>query len=99
MATHKGNAPVGNGWNEFFGLRGMYGANEWLVFGQDTDPTGRYLNIKLFSDCRVENKANYWMSWDKQKNRLLSRGLDAKLLKENRPDLYKLVVKNLESFS
>ncbi|MFM2208849.1 MAG: hypothetical protein RIQ96_492, partial [Pseudomonadota bacterium] len=44
----------------------------------------------------VENKANYWLSWDKQRKRLTSRGLDAKLLKDNRPELYKFVVKNLE---
>jgi hypothetical protein len=95
MAMYKGNRDLSDEWEELFELREMYGS-EWSVFARDTDPTGRYLSVKLLADDYVENKANYWMSWDKQRKRLTSRGLDAKLLKDNRPELYKFVVKNLE---
>ena len=95
MAMYKGNRNLSDDWEELFEIREMYGS-EWSVFARDADPDGRYLGVKLLADDYVENKANYWLSWDKQRRRLTSRGLDAKLLKDNRPELYKFVIKNLE---
>jgi hypothetical protein len=97
MAMYKGNRDLSDDWEELFELREMYGS-EWSVFTRDTDPNGRYLAIKLFANDYVESKANYWLSWDKQRNRLTSRGLDAKLLKDNRPELHGVLIRNLESF-
>lgn len=98
MAMYKGNRDLSDEWEELFVLREMYGA-EWSVFSRDTDPECRYLSVKLLADGYVENKANYWLSWDKQRKRLTSRGLDAKLLKDNRPELHQFVVRNLENFA
>ncbi len=98
MAMYKGNRNLSDDWEELFEIRELYDS-KWSVFARDTDPTGRYLSVKLLADDYVENKANYWMSWDKQRKRLTSRGLDAKLLKDNRPELYKFVIKNLEYFA
>jgi len=98
MGMFRGNRDLSSEWDELFELREMYGS-EWSVFARDTDPSGRYLSIKLLSNDYVQNKANYWLSWDKSKNRLTSRGLDAKLLKDNRPELHCFLIKNLESFA
>ena len=55
--------------------------------------------MKLCAAGRVENKANYWLAWDTEKNKISSRFMvDAKLLKTNRPDLYKMLVINLEAW-
>lgn len=96
MRMYEGNPPSGPGWSELAAFRGMYGANEWIMFSNTTDESGRYLNLKLFPDCKVESKANYWMSWDRVDKKLRSRGMDVKLLKSNRPDLHKFVVNFLE---
>lgn len=98
MAMYKGNRDLSDDWEELFELREMYGS-EWSVFSRDTDPTGRYLSVKLLANEYVENKANYWLSWDKQRKRLTSRGLDAKLLKDNRPELHQFVIRNLEALA
>lgn len=98
MAMYKGNRDLSNDWEELFELREIYGA-EWSVFSRDTDPGGRYLGLKLLANGYVENKANYWLSWDRKRNRLTSRGLDAKLLKDNRPELFQFVIRNLESLA
>jgi len=95
---YKGNRELPEGWEELFELNDLYGS-KWSLFKIDTDPNGRYLSVKLLSNDYVDNKANYWMSWDKKNNRLTSRGLDAKLLKDNRLELYKVTVKNLINYS
>jgi hypothetical protein len=89
---------MADGWTEAFELREMYGS-EWVVYTRNTDPKNRYISVKVAATQRVESKANYWLSWDKQRNRLTSRGLDAKLLKDNRPELHSFLMRNLESFA
>lgn len=96
MRMCQGNpAPSDQGWSEAFELREMYGS-EWKVYVKNNDPNGRYINIKIVSKDRVENKANYWLSWDNDKNRVTSRGMDCKLLMEKRPDLFAFVKRNME---
>lgn len=95
MAMYKGNRDLSDDWEELFELREFYGS-EWSVFTRDTDPNGRYLAVKLLANDYVENKANYWLSWDKHKDRLTSRGSDSKLLKDNRPELHDVLIRNLK---
>jgi hypothetical protein len=89
-----GNVP--EGFEEAFELREMYGS-EWSVYTRNTDPTGRYLSVKVFANAPVENKANYWLWWDRFGQRLRSRNKDATIMKSKRPDLYKFVRINLEN--
>lgn len=96
IKSYKGNPP--DGWDELFETREFYGS-EWRVFTRDTDQNGRYLSVKLAANDYVDNKANYWLSWDKHKNRLTSRGMDSKLLKDNRPDLHAVLIKNLNAWA
>ena len=98
MSMYIGNRNLSDDWEELFELREFYGS-EWTVFTRDTDPNGRYLSVKLLSNQYIEKKANYWMSWDKQKNKLTSRGFDLKLLKDNRPELHVVLLRNLKTFS
>lgn len=98
MPMYQGNKNMTDDWDEFFGSKEMYGSR-WIAFRRDTDPCGRYLAIKVLADGHVENKANYWLSWDKKRSRLTSRGIDSKLLKDNRPELYSAIIKNLVASS
>jgi hypothetical protein len=94
MAKYTGGLDLPDGWDELFALREMYGA-EWHVFINNNSKHPRYASIKIAANGRVDNKANYWVSWDKEKQKMLSRGKDAELLKKNRPELYDFAVKNL----
>lgn len=93
--TYQGNHDMGEGWSEAFQLRELYGS-EWIVYTRDTDPLGRYISVKAAATQRVENKANYWLYWDNEKNQLASRGADSQFLKNNRPDLFRFIRANLE---
>lgn len=93
--TYKGNHEMAEGWEEAFELREMYGS-EWIVYTRDTDQKSRYISVKVAATQRVENKANYWLYWDREKSKLASRGTDSQLLKTNRPDLFNFVKTNLE---
>lgn len=86
---------MGEGWAEEFQLREMYGS-EWIVYTRDTDPSNRYISVKVAATQRVENKANYWLYWDREKSKLASRGDDSQLLKNNRPDLFHFIKTNME---
>lgn len=98
MAKYAGNPNLPEGWEEVAKTREIDGV-EWFVFMRDNDPEGRYLAVKVCADGRVENKANYWLSWDKERNKLTGRGADIKLLKMNRPELFKIVAIQMEYFS
>lgn len=89
-----GNVP--EGFDAAFELREMYGS-EWSVYTRNTDPNGRFLSVKVFANNPVENKANYWLWWDKLGQRLRSMNKDAAIMKSNRPELYKFVRINLEN--
>ena len=95
---YKGTAIVSDDWEQLFDLREMYGS-EWSVFVRDNDPAGRYLAVKLLAKGFVESKANYWLSWDKRGQRLTSRGADARLLRNHRPELHGFLVRNLEAWA
>ena len=97
MGMYIGNRNLQEGWEETFFIKEMYGSN-WFVFIRDNDPEGRYLSVKLLSEDYVENKANYWLSWDTKRSRLTSRGADAKLLKDNRPELHKTLFDKLKDW-
>lgn len=98
MPKYAGNPTLPDGWEEIAKTKKVDGA-EWLVFMRNNDPDGRYLAVKVCADGKVENKANYWISWDKQRNKLTGRGADIKLLKMNRPELYKIVKTQMEYFA
>lgn len=98
MKTYEGNHDLGEGWKEEFELREIYDS-QWIVYTKDTDPNGRYLSVKIAASGRVQHKANYWLFWDKQKNKLGSRGFDYKLLKHNRPELHDILARNLQTFA
>jgi len=94
MTMYQGNEPDET-WDELMELREFYGSG-WKIFIRDTDPSGRYVAVKLCSIDKVENKGNYWMFWDKEQEKLKSRAVDAKLLRINRPELYQVVINNLQ---
>jgi hypothetical protein len=97
MKSYQGNEPD-ESWEEIVELRECYGST-WKVFVRHTDTTGRYVSVKLCATGRVEHKANYWLAWDTEKKKMSSRFMvDANLLKTNRPELYKMMVINLESW-
>ena len=94
MRKFSGNVP--EGFDAAFELREMYGS-EWSVYTRNTDPNDRFLSVKVFANNPVENKANYWLWWDKLGQRLRSMNKDAAIMKSNRPELYKFVRINLEN--
>jgi hypothetical protein len=97
MKMYKGNEPD-ESWEEIVELREFYGS-AWKLFVRHTDTTGQYVSVKLCATGQVEHKANYWLSWDTEKKKISSRFMvDAKLLKNNRLDLYNVVVVNLEAW-
>jgi hypothetical protein len=97
MKLYQGNEPD-ESWEEIVELRECYGST-WKVFVRHSDITGRYVSVKLCAAGRVENKANYWLAWDTENEKISSRFMvDAKLLKTNRLDLYEMLVINLEAW-
>jgi len=60
-----------------------------------TDPELRWLAVKVVARGYALNKANYWLSWDRHKNKIISRNQDATLLKKNRRELYDDLVETL----
>jgi hypothetical protein len=95
VKKYSGNEPDLSEWELLFIVEKLYNT-DWIVFVRDKDDENRYLGLKVIADGFAENKANYWLSWDKNKNRITSKGLDAKLLKDNRPFLYDAVKQKLE---
>ena len=83
-------------WDEMVALKAFYGT-EWKIFVRDSDSDGRYVSVKLCAVGMAENKANYWLFWDREVKKLKSRSMDLKLLKVNRPELYNVVMVNLEA--
>ena len=94
MSMYKGNVPdTSEGWSHIFRTENMYDS-EWLAFVKYNDPEGRYVNVKIVSIEYVENKANYWLRYDKKLKNISNTGRDAVLIKAHRPELYE-TIKNL----
>lgn len=95
MRSYIGNIPEGDGWDELVEFREFYGS-KWKVYVCDNDPAGKFLSIKLISNDYVDNKANYWFSWNVKENKICGRNKDHLLLKANRPELYQAALNILK---
>jgi hypothetical protein len=92
MKKYVGNEP-GYGWKDSHQLDD--GEMKWSIYTRMTDPELRWLAVKVVACGYAVNKANYWLSWDRHKNKLISRNQDATLLKKNRRELYDDLVETL----
>jgi hypothetical protein len=68
----------------------------WNLFTRMTDPTFRWLSVKLAAVGKAPQKANYWLAWDRNKQRLISRNADLELLCESRNQLHELLIEVLK---
>lgn len=94
MTLYAGNHPEAGEWDLLL-ISKVFDGAEWFIYYRDNDDNGRYLSVKVVADGYVENKANYWLSWDKDRKRLTSRGADLKVLRDNRRGLYDMVLSAL----
>ena len=93
MRRYVGNDP-GDGWKGELQIE--HGEMLWNIFTRMTDPNQRWLSVKLAAAGYASDKANYWLEWDRIKERLISRNADLKLLQENRNQLHEMLIEALK---
>lgn len=81
----KGNEPKAkDGWRLVYAF--SVDAIRWSVYYRDLSG-GKWTGIKLVSDKKVPDKANYWLAWSNTEHRL-ARSRELNILVAGRPDLY-----------
>lgn len=88
MRIYDGNEP-GRDWKNLITLEND--GIDWTVYTRMTDPEHRWMSVKVTALRGAPVKANYWVSWDREKNKFGGRTTDAGLLKKNRPALCNLL--------
>ena len=89
MRFYYGNEPD-RGWRNLISF--TVDEVDWTVYTKMTDPERRWLSVKVAALRGAPTKANYWVSWDRDKKKLGGRTPDAGLLKRNRPELCERLV-------
>lgn len=98
VRMYRGNPPPDDGtWIKSSRLDNCSSNIEWRLFRQKQEFTEGKINLKVVAiGGLVENKANYWMYFDRETSSIGSRGRDSELLKQHRPDIYASLLEDLE---
>lgn len=87
MRKWEGNRPPrSEGWS-YDGLLAETEGAAWLLYTRPVETRDDASAFKLIADGLVINKANYWFMLNEDAQVLV--GKDIKVMKANRPDLYK----------